>query len=366
MRISFVLMLSFFASKGAAEWTASNVGPTKISRTERDAVRLLRSYGMEVLDKKDNGRDEERGTIDISKLDDALTSKLDDLLSSDKIGKALKNLGDQETLFKTWYADETTSKAVLARLKKLPAEDIANKNILEKYKGFIKKEREFDDLVSADKIEKALKTVDDQKALFKTWYVDEATSKAVLARLQKTPDEAIANKDILSSYQAFRITRDEEIDDLVSADKIKNAMKSLDNQETLFKSWHTDEGTSNAVRARLMQSDKRAMNLGIIIKYDDFRTRNKFNTVLDGWLDSKTLDEMAEALEVVDKKRLAEQFGIWYSKGVAPEKLSSAINKVANKAKQKRLGAINFFYKVFVQDENKKAAAKKVEDVIES
>ncbi|POM76647.1 Secreted RxLR effector peptide protein [Phytophthora palmivora] len=154
--------------------------------------------------------------------------------------------------------------------------------------------------------------------------------------------------------RAFDISK---LDDLMSADKIRNALKNIDDQEALFKTWHVDEATSKAVLARLMEKDKRIANMPILAKYNDFRTRHAFNTIMDSWLDTKTLDEISTALKAFKTDPMTIQFRAWYKDGITPTQFTSALNKITNPDKRKSYGALESHYKEFVKMKDKEAAA---------
>ncbi|POM79257.1 Secreted RxLR effector peptide protein [Phytophthora palmivora] len=147
-----------------------------------------------------------------------------------------------------------------------------------------------------------------------------------------------------------------KLDDLMSADKIQNALKSIKNQEALFKTWHVDEATSKAVLAKLMEKDKIIENMPILTKYNDFRTRHAFNTILDSWLDTKNLDEISTALKAFKTDPMKNQFSTWYKDGITPTQFTSALNKITNTDKRKSYGALESHYKEFVKMKDKKAA----------
>ncbi|OWY96430.1 RxLR effector protein, partial [Phytophthora megakarya] len=158
MRVLFnlVVMSALFVSYNAAESNVADTSHTMNMLGEGTTTRRLRryEYTMKDLDKTDNSGGEERGAIDVSKLDDALNSKLGVLVSPNKKRKALNDIDDEAGLFKKLRQDEATSKAVLAKLQKTTAESPTNS--LSKSNTFIMKEKQLDDLMSADKIEKAL------------------------------------------------------------------------------------------------------------------------------------------------------------------------------------------------------------------
>ncbi|OWZ24454.1 RxLR effector protein [Phytophthora megakarya] len=130
-----------------------------------------------------------------------MKEKLDDLMSADKIEKALVDPKDRDALFKTWYADEATSKSVLARLQRTPADTLANSKIISKFNTFIKKEKELDDLLDPVKIKNGMQNFKKQEALFRTWHVDDATALAVTARLDQN---RMPNFPIILKFNDYR------------------------------------------------------------------------------------------------------------------------------------------------------------------
>ncbi|OWZ10044.1 RxLR effector protein [Phytophthora megakarya] len=225
------------------------------------------------------------------------------------------------------------------------------------------KEKQLDDLMSAKKIEKALADPKDREALFKTWYTDEATSKSVLARLQRTPTDTIANKKIISKFNTF-ITKEKELDELLDPVKIKNGMKTFEGQEALFKTWHVDDATALAVSARLDQN--RMPNFPIILKFNDYRTRLHYNKVLAPWVDTKMLDETSAALKNFKTKPMRELFQAWYDKGITAEAFTSALNTIQDVNKRKSYVNFEHLYTGFIQmkvNEAKRAAKKAAEAI---
>ncbi|OWZ17774.1 RxLR effector protein [Phytophthora megakarya] len=223
---------------------------------------------------KNNASDEERaGGFDLLKLDDALTAKLDDLLSSDKIEKALKSVDDQETLFKSWYADESTSKAVLDRLRKTPVENIADKNILSRYKSFVKMQAKLDDLLNAEKIKNAMKTFDDQEALFKEWHVDEATAKAVSARLDQN---RMPNFPIILKFNDYRTRHsyNKVLTDWVDTKMLDETAAALKNSKAkpmreLFQAWY-DKGITSTEFTSALNTIKDANKRKRYVNFEHF------------------------------------------------------------------------------------------------
>ncbi|GMF35768.1 unnamed protein product [Phytophthora lilii] len=137
--------------------------------------RSLRSYNMYDLDQEDTESEEERASINVSKLDDLIDAKkLDDVVDPKKISGLLnaKKLDD------------------LVDAKKID-ELIDSKKI--------------DELMDPAKMEAALTNVDDQISLFSKWIATPGTEKAVVARLPvNTPEKLKKNMPILSKFNDFR------------------------------------------------------------------------------------------------------------------------------------------------------------------
>ncbi|POM70104.1 Secreted RxLR effector peptide protein [Phytophthora palmivora] len=95
----------------------------------------------------------------------------------------------------------------------------------------------------------------------------------------------------------------------------------------------------------------------ILTKFNDFRTRNAYNIVLESWLDTKTLDEISAALKAFKTGPMKNQFIMWYDDGITPPQFTSALNKITNPDKRKSYGALESHYKKFVEMKDQQAAA---------
>jgi hypothetical protein len=152
-----------------------------------------------------------------------------------------------------------------------------------------------------------------------------------------------------------------KLDDLLSADKIKATLNNVDKQDALFAKWFQDKAMSDAILKKL-QSNFLA-NKDIILSYNNYRTRLTYNQLLDGWLNTKTLDDIFNTLDNSAKSKTAkmkEMFGAWHASGKTPEQVSKALAEVTNVNKAKRYAVLDFYYKEFVklQKANAEKAAK--------
>ncbi|GMF39141.1 unnamed protein product [Phytophthora lilii] len=174
MRVHFTIILTVAAllvTSNAAVPSSASV-PGEVGTPNK---RSLRSYNMYDLDQEDTESEEERASINVSKLDDLIDAKkLDDVVDPKKISGLLnaKKLDD------------------LVDAKKID-ELIDSKKI--------------DELMDPAKTEAALTNVDDQISLFSKWIATPGTEKAVVARLPvNTPEKLKKNMPILKKFNDFR------------------------------------------------------------------------------------------------------------------------------------------------------------------
>ncbi|KAJ8577361.1 hypothetical protein ON010_g1850 [Phytophthora cinnamomi] len=128
----------------------------------------------------------------------------------------------------------------------------------------------------------------------------------------------------------------------------------LRSYDELFATWFHDKEVSEAILAKLRKDF--IANKKILISYDDFRTRKTFSQVLDGWLDTKTLDDVINAVSTSATGKYARMhatFSEWHKNGITTDQVSKALSKITNENKAKTYTMIDNLYKAFVRHADK-------------
>ncbi|KAG7396349.1 hypothetical protein PHYBOEH_002452 [Phytophthora boehmeriae] len=167
-------------------------------------------------------------------------------------------------------------------------------------------------------------------------------------------DEVDKEDDSNNEERGFDVKR---LDDLLNPDKIKTALTDLNKQKKLFDDWSANSEVSEAIIKRLRANF--LANKDIAMKYDEYMTMIKYGKKLDGWLETKTMDEMFAWMQSGKMSKMKEVFSNWYKEGITGEQVINAIKNSDDKI-AKRYKPIGVYYESFVvktaKDEAKKAA----------
>nr|QMU24890.1 PaRXLR66 [Phytophthora agathidicida] len=391
MRAYLIVLVAASSLVAASEAASVSGEPTILSSITRASnnKRFLRSYGMEDLDTKDSGSEEERGAgekiakivspkgiVDETKVeklvspkvieqakrvglvDDALLSPakraklVDDALLSPakrakRVGDALlspakrtklvdPNAVDQEKLAKLLDAkgidQAAVAKLLFADVKTIDEAKLAklvNAGIIDQWR--IDRLAKVTDMKSIDEAQFA--------KLLGTGAIDQA-------KLMKLAESGIIDQQKLAKLVNSETIVQEKVTELLDPKVIETAFETSDDQLALFNQWFVYE---DAVVKRLSAGDTKTklQNLPTLVKFNDFRTSMHKNQQLTKLIDTKSLDDISFALSKSNTKPMRAQFEKWFNAGITKEEFSAAIATVKNPIKQKHYGALDNHYKLF-------------------